>query len=80
MEFQITGRITSADDTEMLNALLWLKDNYGTKIHSGSGTGSTRVININLAEPTFNDNVTTIIALKAQFGARLEEWHFIMNQ
>lgn len=80
MEYQITGRITSANNTEMLDALLWLKDNYGTKIHSGQGTKSTKIITFDVIEPTFNDNVTTIVALIAQFGERLEEWRFTMSQ
>lgn len=79
MEFQINGKITSADDVEMLDVLLWLKDNYGTKIHSAQGVGSTKEISYGIVETTFNDTVATITALKTQFSARLE-WTFAMSQ
>lgn len=79
MEFQINGKITSADDNEMLNALLWLKDNYGTKIHSAQGIGDTNAISYGIVEITFNDTVATITALKAQFGERLK-WTFTMSR
>lgn len=79
MEYQIHGKITSADDAEMLDALLWLKNNYGTKIHDAHGDGTTKEIRFGVVEPTFNDNVASITALKTQFGARLK-WDFTMNQ
>lgn len=80
MEFQIVGKITSADDAEMFNALLWLKDNYGTKIHNAQATGSTKEIRFNFIESTFNDTVASIISLKAQFNERLIDYDFIMAQ
>lgn len=80
MEFQIIGKITSANDTEMLEALLWLKDNYGAKIHDAQGTGSTKEIQFGFVEPTFNDTVASIMALKAQFSERLIDYDFIMSQ
>lgn len=80
MEYQINMEITSANDAEMLDALLWLKDNYGTKVLSGQGVASTKEISLGLIEATFNDTVTAITALKAQFGARLIEYKFIMSQ
>jgi len=80
MEFQVTGQITSANDTEMLNALEWFKDNRGTKIHDAQATGSTKEIQFGLVESSFSDAVTTISALKAQFGERLIEYNLIMNQ
>lgn len=79
MEYQINGKITSTNDNEMLNALLWLKDNYGTKISSAQGIGDTKEISYGIVEATFNDTVTSITALKAQFGARLK-WTFTMSQ
>ena len=79
MVFQIIGQITSTNDSEMLDALLWLKDNYGTKIHSAQGIGDTKEISYRIIEPTFNDTVTSIAALKTQFGIRLK-WTFTMNQ
>ena len=80
MEYQIIGKITSANDNEMLDALLWLKDNYGAKIHDAQGTGSTKEIRVGLVETTFIDTVTSIMALKTQFGERLVDYDFIMNQ
>lgn len=79
MEYQIVGKITSTDDSEMLDALLWLKDNFGTKIHSAQGIGDTKEISYGIVEATFNDNVDSIVALKAQFGVRLK-WTFTMSQ
>lgn len=80
MEFQIIGKITSTNDTEMLDTLLWLKDNYGTKINNAQATGSTKEIRFSFFEATFNDTVTSITALKTQFTTRLIEYDFIMNQ
>lgn len=79
MEYQVIGKITSADDVEMLSALEWLKDNYGTKITSGQGIGDTKEISYGIGETSFNDTVATIVALKAQFGVRLK-WTFTMSQ
>lgn len=80
MEYQITGEITSTSDAETLSTLEWLKDNYGTKIHNAGATGSTKRIQFGLVETTFNDTVVSLTALKTQFGARLVDWHFSMNQ
>lgn len=80
MEYQINGKITSTNDTGMLNALLWLKDNYGTKIHSAQGIGSTKEIQFGIVETTFNGAVTIITSLKAQFTTRLIEYNLSMNQ
>lgn len=80
MEYQIHGKITSADDAEMLSVLEWLKDNYGTKINDAQATGSTKEIWFGLTEATFAEAVTTITALKAQFSARLIEYNLSMNQ
>ena len=80
MEFQINGKVTSADDSEMLSALEWLKDNYGTKITNAQATGSTKEIWFGLVETTFNSSVTTITALKTQFSARLIEYDLSINQ
>jgi len=80
MEFQMNGKITSADNSEMLNALLWLKNNYGTKVHNASATKSTKAIRFGLVETTFNDAVNSIMALKTQFGERLIDFDFIMNR
>lgn len=79
MEYQITGKVTSADDAEMLSALEWLKDNYGTKISSAQGIGETKESSFGIVETTFDDTVTSVIALKTQFGTRLK-WTFTMNQ
>jgi len=80
MEHQVIGKMTSADDTEMLSALEWIKDNYGTKITSCQATGSSKEIRFGLIEATFAEAVTTITALKAQFTTRLIEYDLIMNQ
>lgn len=80
MEFQIHGKITSADDAEMLSALEWLKDNYGLKITDAQGTGSTKKIGFGLLEVGFDEAVTTIAALKTQFSTRLIEYDLVMNQ
>lgn len=80
MEFQIHGNITSVNDAEMLSALEWLKNNYGPKIHSAQGTGSTKEIQFGLLEATFAEAVTAITALKTQFSTRLVEYNLTMNQ
>lgn len=80
MEYQIHGKITSADNTEMMSALEWLKDNYGVKITNAQGTGSTKEIWFSLLEVGFTEAINAITALKAQFDTRLIEYNLIMNQ
>jgi len=64
----------------MLSALEWLKDNYGTKITNAQATGSTKEIWFGLLEVGFNEAVSAITALKAQFTTRLIEYNLTMNQ
>lgn len=80
MEYQIHGKITSADDTEMLATLEWFKDNYATKIQNAQATGSTKEIWFSMLEVGFTEAVSAITALKAQFSTRLIEYDLTMNQ
>lgn len=79
MEYQVSGEVTSVDDVEMLAVLEWLKDNYGTEINNAQAIGKTKQVIFNLTMSSFADAVTTITALKTQFGVRLVEYNLTVN-
>jgi hypothetical protein len=79
-EYMTEYKITNADDTEMLAALEWIKDNHAAKVHSAHGDGKTKVITLTMIDTTFADAVTSVTAIKTQFTTRLaDDWSVIMQ-
>lgn len=82
VEYQIYGTIIASDDAEMLSDLTWLKDNYGTIIVDANArnTGTEIKTDFSLIEPTFNEAVTTLNALKSQYGSDFQNYGFQIGQ
>lgn len=80
VEFQILMDISNANDTEALAALSWLKDNYGAQIPQAFFRSMDKKINGYLLAATFNDAVSVIQALKAQFTDRLIKYDLQISE
>ena len=79
VEYIVIGKITSVDDTEMLDAMNWLATNYGGKMTNAQATGATKMLTFSITETAYNDAVATITAIKAQYTTRLIEYDLDYN-
>lgn len=67
-----------ATEGAMLTGVQWIRDNYGTKVHSAQGEDSLYV-RLDLVDVTFEDMVNTITAVRAQFASEIQTWAFAMQ-
>lgn len=76
MTFQINGRITNEDNAEMLATLVYLKNNYVSKIASVNANGDNKEVQFTIVDAIFDDAVNTINALISKYGdgVRLKRW------
>lgn len=79
--FRIEGNITSSDQAELLATMNWFATNYGSKIELAEATGSELLFRFGLKEDTYSEATTTLTALQAEFGARIQDnWSMILIQ
>lgn len=71
MQYSIAFNITSVDEAELLSAIVWVKDNHGTKVSDATADGTSFLFNGHIIELTYTDMTTTVSALKTQFTTRL---------
>jgi len=80
VEYMTTFEITSTTDSEMLDALEWIKDNHNSKVNNANASGITKSISVNLVDATFENAVTTVTAFKTQFTTRLaDNWSLTLQ-
>ena len=57
----------------------WFATNYGSKIELAEATGSELLFRFGIAEATYSEATTTLTALQAEYGIRIQEnWSMVM--
>ena len=72
--------ITNETDQEMLDTVEWLRDNLSAKINNAQAQGVSKTVSVGITDTSFEDAVTTLLAMKAQFTTRLaDSWNLNMQ-
>lgn len=79
-EYTVIIGITNETDSEALDALEWLKTEYGSDMKNVGFQSSSRLIRGNLIRTSFNDSVTAIQDLKTEFTDRLTQYDFHVTE
>jgi len=65
-------------EQDLLTATVWVRDNLSTKI-TGAGGDHTGKLNFQTLDTSFNDMVSTIVAVKTRFEGSLQWYNFEMK-
>lgn len=78
VSFTVELKISSFDNSYMLDALEWIKTNYGTILDEAEAIGEKKEIVLNIPYDSYDDAVSTLIAFKTHFAERLETFNLKM--